>query len=591
MTMPPKLIVSQNVINRLADVKEPCTGSLYGILYKNTLSIIALSIHYEEKSDTLCSFPIGIDTYGIIQVGDGVIDQDKVKYATKDIDVTDTPLYMLCTPGIASNTIQTYFIVNNKLETTKYEIMTLQDIYSQFVHIRLLTQLQFVSDVLINSIKEGFTHLRRQLVNGQMVFNFSKTNIYIMGNECENNSVGFSGNPTVGEICNKLMDIGEGCPPYDKKKKSLTVEMDILQINMFKKMTRDIGLDSFKRHAPILYIDKHPSQTLMLTLNVDAMSIVHREEKVVNLYSVLIESCSRYLRLLEGIIVSNVQFCKGDYSLLSQPETYHFFPENCGHFVTKTYSKNQTDESLETARRILHKEFLLPLNLPLFRRANRFIFSEDTRSSGLLLNPHIGLHPPKTEGEVALIKGKYAYYHYCQNNMDDNGWGCAYRSLQTLASWFRIQGFTEREVPTFEDIQKCLVDIGDKPFNFIGSKQWIGSTEVNFVLDTLLNISSKIIYVSSGEDMASKGPELLYHFNNHGSPVMIGGGVLAHTILGIDYNHLTGDIKFLILDPHYTGSEDLDIIQKKGWCGWKPLKFWNKMAYYNMCLPQVPTCI
>lgn len=106
--------------------------------------------------------------------------------------------------------------------------------------------------------------------------------------------------------------------------------------------------------------------------------------------------------------------------------------------------------------------------------------------------------------------------------MDDNGWGCAYRSLQTLASWFYLQGYTEKPVPTFRDIQKCLVDIGDKPSSFIGSKQWIGSTEVNFVLSSLLNVTCKILYCSSGEDVATKGPELLNHFQMYGSPVMIG---------------------------------------------------------------------
>ena len=42
-----------------------------------------------------------------------------------------------------------------------------------------------------------------------------------------------------------------------------------------------------------------------------------------------------------------------------------------------------------------------------------------------------------------------------------------------------------------------------------------------------------------------------------------GGGVLAHTIIGVDFNELTGDVKFLILDPHYTGSEDIKTIVNK----------------------------
>ena len=51
--------------------------------------------------------------------------------------------------------------------------------------------------------------------------------------------------------------------------------------------------------------------------------------------------------------------------------------------------------------------------------------------------------------------------------------------------------------------------------------------------------------------------------NNLPSTLPTGGGVLAHTILGVDFNDVTGDLKFLILDPHYTGAEDLHVIQDK----------------------------
>lgn len=42
-----------------------------------------------------------------------------------------------------------------------------------------------------------------------------------------------------------------------------------------------------------------------------------------------------------------------------------------------------------------------------------------------------------------------------------------------------------------------------------------------------------------------------------------GGGVLAHTILGVNWSETTGEIKFLILDPHYKGAEDLQTIVEK----------------------------
>lgn len=61
--------------------------------------------------------------------------------------------------------------------------------------------------------------------------------------------------------------------------------------------------------------------------------------------------------------------------------------------------------------------------------------------------------------------------------------------------------------------------------------------------------------------------------------------MLAHTILGVDYNTKTGDCRYLILDPHFTGDENLSEILANGWCGWKSASFWNKSDFYNLLLP------
>ena len=52
---------------------------------------------------------------------------------------------------------------------------------------------------------------------------------------------------------------------------------------------------------------------------------------------------------------------------------------------------------------------------------------------------------------------------------------------------------------------------------------------------------------------------------------------------------------WLVLDPHYTGSDwtndkkpNLNHIQSKGWVGWKKPGFWDKNAFYNLCMPQRP---
>lgn len=58
--------------------------------------------------------------------------------------------------------------------------------------------------------------------------------------------------------------------------------------------------------------------------------------------------------------------------------------------------------------------------------------------------------------KVSLVRGVYSYHHYMQDHIDDNGWGCAYRSLQTICSWFKQQGYVERSVPTHREIQQVL---------------------------------------------------------------------------------------------------------------------------------------
>ena len=69
--------------------------------------------------------------------------------------------------------------------------------------------------------------------------------------------------------------------------------------------------------------------------------------------------------------------------------------------------------------------------------------------------------------------------------------------------------------------------------------------------------------------------------------------MLAYTLLGVDWNERTGDVAFLILDPHYTGGEDLKAIQPR-WCGWKrpdEKGLFVPTAFYNFLCPQRPRAV
>src|SRR5205814_2204157 len=105
-----------------------------------------------------------------------------------------------------------------------------------------------------------------------------------------------------------------------------------------------------------------------------------------------------------------------------------------------------------------------------------------------------------------LVNGDYLYYHYMQDNFNDNGWGCAYRTLQTIISWFYLQNYESPvknriNVPSHKQIQTCLVELKDKPNEFINSNQWIGAIEVGMVFDYWCGMQSKTLFINSGKEV------------------------------------------------------------------------------------------
>ncbi|EDQ90248.1 uncharacterized protein MONBRDRAFT_24524 [Monosiga brevicollis MX1] len=193
--------------------------------------------------------------------------------------------------------------------------------------------------------------------------------------------------------------------------------------------------------------------------------------------------------------------------------------------------------------------------------------AETSSENDRLRNIHRHVHAtPLPDGERFLVDGDYDYYHYMQDRFDDNGWGCAYRSCQTICSWFLLQGYSQQSVPTHAQIQQTLVNVGDKRKSFVGSRQWIGSQEIFFVLGEWFKaefeLESRFIAQVLGADLSTKARELAHHFRTVGTPVMIGGNMLAHTILGIDWDSALGDVRWLVLDPHYTGTDDIKTIVK-----------------------------
>lgn len=155
-------------------------------------------------------------------------------------------------------------------------------------------------------------------------------------------------------------------------------------------------------------------------------------------------------------------------------------------------------------------------------------------------------------------------------------------------------------------IQLCLAKLGDKPASIVGSRQWIGAVELGLVLQSRLGLSYRILSAPSGRDVPRLAGALAAHFQTHGTPVMVGGGVLAYTLLGVDWDEDRQRLAFLILDPHYAGAEDAEAVVKGGWVAWRELRvgggkgggpgpkaagggaLFRDDAFYNFLCPQRP---
>ncbi|CAJ1410883.1 unnamed protein product [Effrenium voratum] len=271
-----------------------------------------------------------------------------------------------------------------------------------------------------------------------------------------------------------------------------------------------------------------------------------------------------------------------------------YLPETLGHAVLLGATEDPLwRKELHRLLRLPEEPLLLPgAALPLPGQAHPCATGKPT-------NPHSSCGPQPgwwkgsqdTTGR-AFVRGLYEYNHYMQDSFDDNGWGCAYRSLQTCVSWYRLQHYSGEAVPSIPEIQRLLkrIDEAHKDLE-VGSKKWIGTVEGMYLLQEYLKVDCKMMYCQDAADMASQAPQMLQHLKTEGTPIMMGAGMYAYTLVGLCFDSASGEVAYLIVDPHYTGQDDLKPILQKGWVGWKNLEFFEKStegSFINCCLPLVP---
>ncbi|KAK7086197.1 Ufm1-specific protease 2 [Halocaridina rubra] len=553
-----EVFVLSQLIQRLKYL-EPIEGCLYGLsTVDGNLVLAALSAKsVSVNHDVSLLLPPPLTPVGRFQVC-------KDNYENPEIEDEEVALIW------DQKDLHIFFKEDGDLILGSFTTLSEREFYSKFFIAKVSYKFDLTSKDSAASVKTVINNMREMLESPSACFRLQDTNLLLQNND--------DGVLNLGGLFSDVDEAFEEALAGTGKKRLLyhTAAFKLL-------INRSCASSTY---APEVRIDNRKTNILSVHLNGEAFLYIEKAIPVSNVAKLLVDGIVQQLNLSEYWMNRQLE----DKKLRGMLASYTSLHYIAGHLVNLIYPESCDESCLDSYRREVHKSLLFPLDRPMVRRLNRIPPLPENKNS-VLTNTHFGVRPSGVAGEISIVPGTYGYHHYMQDHFDDNKWGCAYRSLQTVISWFRYQGYTDKPIPTHKEIQKCLVNIGDKPSSFVGSTQWIGSTEVGFVLDSMFNITSKFINVSSGAELAYKGRELALHFKFQGAPVMIGGGVLAHTIIGVDWNPDTGDISYLILDPHYTGAEEISTIQNKGWCGWKGQDFWKKDAYYNLCLPQRPSCI
>eukprot|EP00730_Choanoeca_flexa_P002770 TRINITY_DN11168_c0_g1_i10.p1 TRINITY_DN11168_c0_g1~~TRINITY_DN11168_c0_g1_i10.p1 ORF type:complete len:219 (+),score=39.60 TRINITY_DN11168_c0_g1_i10:96-752(+) len=168
-----------------------------------------------------------------------------------------------------------------------------------------------------------------------------------------------------------------------------------------------------------------------------------------------------------------------------------------------------------------------------------------------------------SECTTTVIDRSVLFYHYCIDGYNDKGWGCGYRTLQSIVSSLRLAALIDADKePSLPDIQAILVAAGEYPASMQHSTTWIGANEAGRFLQHAYNLDYRIIDLRHGSlawevDVQSR---IAQHLEDLGTPIMCGGTTdnMSRAVLGISLHEQDPKrSQVLIMDPHYVHASGL----------------------------------
>lgn len=78
----------------------------------------------------------------------------------QDVDITDNPLVIIINK---KKDMKAHFLVHDKFEETPYEVLSQDELWKQFLHVRLNTVLPFSCEATITGVKNIMQNKRKKV--------------------------------------------------------------------------------------------------------------------------------------------------------------------------------------------------------------------------------------------------------------------------------------------------------------------------------------------------------------------------------------------------------------------------------------------
>lgn len=179
----------------------------------------------------------------------------------------------------------------------------------------------------------------------------------------------------------------------------------------------------------------------------------------------------------------------------------------------------------------------------------------------ILLNPHLDLFHSEYQtnfDSYESVKGDYLFFHPLSKNT--GRYEVSYCACQTIFSWLVLNGHISVDVPSFNDFQEVILNLGIKSNKELKDDKSLSLDQIGVILSYYLDLEIDIAFFKGRSDFIRNIDIVKKHFENFGTLSLIEA---HHTFYSV-FSFSADLSKLGLLNHDYTGPDALLSLVKEG---------------------------